>query len=175
MSEKKHHHEHEPEKPEGRRERHFEAEVIDELYYQRTLLQRVIELLHCLEPRRLSMIYIVFQTEGENIMGLTLTTAGQTATATVQGFDQLGNAMPADFKLPVATFSVDDSTGAIVKAVDNGDGTATVTAVANGTANLSASLTTAEGLALSTSDSIVVDIATPPPTPVLSSIKIAFA
>lgn len=105
----------------------------------------------------------------------TLTTAGQVVTATVQGFDQNGNPMPTGFKMPSVTYSIDDTAAKTVKAVDNGDGTATITAVADGTANLTAKTTSAEGLALSDTEAITVNIAggggAPP---VLTSIKIAF-
>lgn len=107
------------------------------------------------------------------IGSLTLTTAGQVATATVQGFDKNGNPMPADFTMPHVTFSVGDTAGATVKAVDNGDNTATVTAVATGSTNLTATVTSAEGETLSDTASIAVSIATAE-APVLGSIKIAF-
>ena len=97
---------------------------------------------------------------------LTLTTAGQTATAVVIGFDQFGN--PWTGAIPAATFTVDNSGIATVDATSG-----LVTAVADGTANLTASLTTAEGKALSDVEQVIVAIA-PPPTPVLSSIKVQF-
>lgn len=156
-------------------------EIVDELYYQRWLLQRIMRQLQELHPHkpRLTELRIVFTAPGgakrmaPTPGPVTLTTAGQVTTATVQGFDQNGNPMPAGFTMPSISYSIDDKAGAIVKAVDNGDGTATITAVANGTANLTASGTSAEGKSLSDTEPITVAIATA--APVLSSIKIAFS
>lgn len=102
---------------------------------------------------------------------ITLTTAGQAVTASVLGFDQFGN--PFTGPIPTPTFSSDDTAGAIVTFDPT---TGIVTAVANGVANITASLTTAEGLALTDTEAVTVAIAVvPPPTPVLSSVKVAFA
>lgn len=102
---------------------------------------------------------------------VTLTTAGQQVTASVVGFDQFGQPFdPA--AMPAATLSSDDTAGAIVTFDPS---TGLTTAVANGVANITASLTTAEGLALTDTEAVTVAIAVvPPPTPVLSSIKVAF-
>jgi hypothetical protein len=102
---------------------------------------------------------------------ITLTSAGQTATASVVGFDQFGQ--PFTGEIPAATFSSDDTAGAIVTFDPT---TGLTTAVANGVANITATLTTAEGLSLTDTESVTVAIeVVPPPTPVLSSIKVAFA
>ena len=104
---------------------------------------------------------------------VTLTTAGQTVTASVLGFDQFG--APWTGAIPPVTFSIDTST--VATSTPNADGeTDVVEAVANGVANLTAKLTTVEGLALTDTETVTVNIATPPPppTPVLSSIKVAF-
>lgn len=134
-------------------------------------------------PPRLSKIKIIFKTQqGECAMApvpgtAILTLAGQVAIASVLGFDQNDNPMPADFAMPPVTFTIDDP--AVATLVEDADGeTATVAAVANGIANVKASLKTAEGLALSDTEEVEVEITTPPPppppTPVLTSIKIAF-
>lgn len=104
-----------------------------------------------------------------------LTTAGEQATASILGFDQAGN--PWTGPIPPVTFSSSDTSGAIITSVPNLDGvTDLVTAVGNGVASLTASLTTAEGLSLSDTETVTVTLpVTPPPTPVLSSIKVAFA
>lgn len=105
---------------------------------------------------------------------VTLTTAGQQATASILGFDQFGN--PWTGAIPPVSYSIDDST--IATSTPNADGvTDVVAAVANGTANLTANLTTVEGLALTDTEQVIVALASapPPPTPVLSSIKIGFA
>lgn len=123
-------------------------------------------------PRRLTTIQLIFKGDSMPTPGpVTLTTAGQTATAVVVGFDQFGN--PWTGAIPTVSWTVDNT--AIVTQADNGDGTDVVTAVANGTANLTASLTTVEGLALTDTEQVIVNIAVvPPPTPVLSVIKVQF-
>ena len=100
---------------------------------------------------------------------LTLTTVGQTGTAVVVGFDQFGN--PWTGAIPPVTYAIDNSS--IATSTPNPDNlTDLVTAVANGTANLTGSLTTAEGLALSDVEQVIVAIQTAPP--VLSAIKVQF-
>ncbi|HTH42888.1 MAG TPA: hypothetical protein VL498_06970 [Terracidiphilus sp.] len=106
-----------------------------------------------------------------------LTVAGQVAIASVLGFDQNGNPMPADFVMPPATFIIDDEK--VASLVEDPDGeTATITALADGIANVEVSLKTAEGKELSDTEEVEVNITNPPPppppAPVLTSIKIAF-
>jgi hypothetical protein len=102
---------------------------------------------------------------------VTLTSVGQTATASVLGFDQFGN--PWTGALPPYTLTSDDTAGAIAT-LDPATGL--VTAVADGVANITATLTTAEGASLADTEAVTVAIpVVPPPTPVLSSIKVAFA
>ncbi len=108
---------------------------------------------------------------------LTLVLAGQTAIASVIGFDQLGN--PWTGAMPPAVFTDDDTAGAIIILADNGDGTDTVTAVANGVANVTATVQTTDGngnpITLTDTEAVTVAIpVVPPPTPILSSIKVAF-
>lgn len=101
---------------------------------------------------------------------ITLIFAGQTSVASVVGFDQFG--APWTGPMPVATLSSDDAAGAIVTFDPT---TGLTTAVANGVANISGSLTTLEGKALSDTEAVTVAIPiVPPPPPVLSSIKVAF-
>ena len=102
---------------------------------------------------------------------VTLTTVGQTVTASVIGYDQFGNVFTGT--MPTASLSSDDTASAIVTFDPT---TGLTTAVANGVANITATLTTAEGVALTDTEAVTVAIpVTPPPTPVLSSIKVAFA
>jgi hypothetical protein len=102
---------------------------------------------------------------------VTLTAVGQQVVASVLGFDQFGN--PFTGTMPAATLSASDTAGTIAS-FDPVSGT--VTAVANGVDNITASLTSAEGLALTDTEAVTVAIpVTPPPTPVLSSVKVAFA
>jgi len=152
-----------------------------QLHAARETLRRHREHHHHHPHKHLGAIAIAFQMpppEGVNMATagpLKLTTVGQQATATILYFDTDGNPMPSDFTPPAVAFSTDDTSGAVAKVVDNGDNTATVTDVANGTSTLSASATSAEGLAVSDSQSITVDNGTPPPpTSKLGSIKIAF-
>lgn len=99
---------------------------------------------------------------------VTLTAVGQTVTASVLGFDQFGN--PFTGTIPTPTFTASDTTGAIATF---DPATGLVTAVANGVDSITASLTTAEGLALS--DTEAVTVAIPVVAPVLTTIKVAFA
>lgn len=106
---------------------------------------------------------------------VTLTSSGQTVTASVVGFDQFGQ--PFTGTIPTPTFSSDDSAGAIVTFDPS---TGLVTAVANGVANITAnvSFTDDAGNPVNLTDTESVTVAipvVPPPTPVLSSIKVAFA
>jgi hypothetical protein len=101
---------------------------------------------------------------------VTLTSAGQTVTASVIGYDQFGNVFAGP--IPTPNFSSSDSAEAVI---DFDPATGLVTAVANGVANITATLTTAEGASLSDTEAVTVAIpVVPPPTPVLSSIKVAF-
>ena len=124
-------------------------------------------------PPKLASIQIAFS-KGTPPMPtpgpVTLTTAGQQVTASVLGFDQFGQ--PFTGTMPPATLSSDDTAQAIVTFDPT---TGLTTAVANGVANITARLTTAEGLALTDTEAVTVAIpVVPPPTPVLSSIKVAF-
>lgn len=149
--------------------------------YEHQILRILWRIKHRLEAPKLYSIKIVFTAlstqKGVSPMAtvgpVTLTTAGQVVTASIAGFDQLGN--PWTGTIPPVTYAIDNS--AIATSVPNADDlTDAVTAVSNGVANLTASLTSAEGLALTDTESITVAIpVVPPPTPVLSSIKIQFA
>ena len=107
---------------------------------------------------------------------VTLTSVGQVATASILYFDTTGapitSASSPNFVPPAISYSVDDTTGAIVSAVDNGDGTATVTDVGNGVANLTATGVSAEGLTVT--DTQTVTVANVVAEQTLGSIKIAF-
>lgn len=101
---------------------------------------------------------------------ITLTEVGQTATAVVLGYDQVGE--PFRGEMPPTTLSCDDTAGAIVTFDPATGGTV---AVANGTATVTAVCTSAEGTELSDSETVTVAITEPPPPDqILSSIKVAF-
>jgi hypothetical protein len=125
-------------------------------------------------PPALTKIQIQFVLEGDSMLvagPITLTSVGQKATAGVLGFDQNGNAMPAGFTMPQASFSADDA--GVVVSFDPVTGI--TSAVANGVSNITAKLTTAEGLNLSDTESVTVAIpVVPPPPPVLTTIKVGF-
>jgi hypothetical protein len=125
-------------------------------------------------PPRLTTIRINFQGEEMATIGpVTLTTAGQSVTASIAGFDQFGN--PWTGVIPPVTYTIDNPS--VATSTPNADGlTDGVVAVANGVANLTATLTTAEGLALTDTETVTVAISGGGGgTPVLSSIKIQFA
>ena len=105
---------------------------------------------------------------------VTLTTLGQQVTASVLGFDHFGN--PFTGPIPTPTLSSDDTSGAIATFDPT---TGLTTAVANGVANITAKVQTvdANGNPVTLTDTEAVTVAipvVPPPTPVLSSIKVAF-
>jgi hypothetical protein len=109
-----------------------------------------------------------------NVGPVTLTTAGQVVTASVVGFDQFGN--PFTGEIPTPTFTSSDTAGAVAT-LDPATGV--VTAVANGVASITASVTLTDpnGNPVTLTDTETVTVAIPvvtPPTPVLSSIKVAF-
>ena len=93
---------------------------------------------------------------------ITLTAQGETNQTVIVGLDQFGQ--PWTGPIPAATYS-DDNSAAVTT-----DANGLATAVANGTDNVTASLTTVEGLALSATLQFIVDI--PAPVPVLTSISL---
>lgn len=104
-----------------------------------------------------------------------LTTLGQQVIASLLGFDQFGN--PFLGPMPPASFTSDDTAEAIVEFDPT---TGLTTAVANGVANITGSVQTtdANGNAVTLQDTEAVTVAipvVPPPSPILSSIKVAFA
>jgi hypothetical protein len=90
---------------------------------------------------------------------ITLVSAGETDQTVIVALDQFGQ--PFTGPIPAATYASDNDAAATV------DSNGLVSAVANGNANVSASLTTAEGAPLSASLAYIVDI--PAPVPVLTS------
>lgn len=120
-------------------------------------------------PPKLTAVKIQFSKGSSmaTVGPVTLTAVGQSVTASVVGFDQFGN--PFTGTIPTATLTASDTTGAIATF---DPATGLVTAVANGVDNITATVTSAEGLVLT--DTEAVTVAIPTVTPVLSSIKIAF-
>ena len=162
-------HQHHPEEP--KQIKNHQLEKLIELAEAQLRFLRVIAAE--VAPPKLSLIKIQFSkgTSMPTAGPVTLTTLGQQVTASVLGFDQFGQ--PFTGTMPTATLSSDDTAQAIVTFDPT---TGLTTAVANGVANITASLTTAEGLSLTDTEAVTVAIpVVPPPTPVLSSIKVAFA
>jgi len=104
------------------------------------------------------------------VLGGTSLVAGQTTTAELQGFDQNGSpiAIPAG-----STYAYSTDNSAVAAVTLNADGiTATVTADAAGTANITGTVTTPDGKTFS--DTQAVTVTPVVPVPVLSSVKLAF-
>ena len=155
----------------------LEEESLRELVEAAWKIDRSLDrLIHVIERHfnapRLSRIQISFQGEpGMATIGPVTLTAGQSVTASIAGFDQNGN--PWTGTIPPVTYTIDAPT--VATSTPNADGlTDGITAVAAGVANLTATLTTAEGLALTDTEAITVTGGTTG-TPVLSSIKLQFA
>ena len=99
--------------------------------------------------------------------------AGQSTIASIDYFDQTGAPMPSTFVPPAITYSIDNA--GIASSTPAADGqTDAVAYVAAGVANLTASCTSAEGLALTDTETVTCSPVVLPP-PVLSSIKVNFA
>lgn len=122
---------------------------------------------------QLTTIKLKFTTGGFMAEGPVVLSAGQSTLVSIDYFDATGNAMPATFVPPPATFSSDNA--AIASSTDTGNGlSATVAYVSAGVANETVSLTSAEGLALTDTASVTCSPIVLPP-PVLSSIRLNFA
>lgn len=135
-------------------------------------------ILHLLKPEpQLTRIKIHFQrnihmaTPGP----ITLTTVGQTVTASVIGYDQFGNVFTGT--IPTITFTASDTAGTIATF---DPATGLVTAVGNGVDSITATVESNDstGAPVTLTDTETVTVSIPvvtPPEPVLSSIKVAFA
>jgi hypothetical protein len=140
------------------------------------ILREESEILRLVRPRLVS-IKVSFSkgTTMATAGPITLTTAGQTATASVIGYDQFGNVFTGT--IPTPTFTASDTTGAIATF---DPATGLVTAVANGVDSITATVSTTDAngnpVTLTDTETVTVAIAVvPPPTPVLTTIKVAFA
>jgi len=94
-----------------------------------------------------------------------LTQAGQQVQAQVVGYDQFGN--PWTGTMPDYTLTNDNESAATLDPISG-----LVTAVADGVSNITGELTTAEGLDLTDTESVTVNIAAEPP--VLTTVKVVF-
>lgn len=130
---------------------------------------RIISLLQTIAeedaPPYLASIQLAFKEIPMPGTSVTLTTAGQTAATVITGTGSDGN--PWAGPIPAATYADDNSSVATT------DASGVVSAVSNGSDNVTATLTTAEGVALTSNPvTAVVDIAAPV---TLASIQLAFA
>ena len=129
--------------------------------------RHIIRLLHIIAaedaPPYLATIQLLLKGINMPTPGpITLNAAGQTAQTVVVGLDQFGQ--PWTGAIPAGTYT-DDNPG-----VATTDANGVVTAVTSGTDNATVSLTTVEGLPLTASIQVIVDI--PVQVPVLSSISL---
>lgn len=143
--------------------------------------ERIIRLLQIIAkedaPPILAKIKVAFSkgTPMSLVAGpVTLTTAGQQATAGVLGFNQFGQ--PYSGTMPAATLSSDDSAQAFLQF---DPATGQMAAVANGVANITGTVQTvdANGNPVTLTDTEAVTVAipiTPPPPEILASIKVGF-
>jgi hypothetical protein len=148
-----------------------EVEILEELLH---VSRRILAILTPKHGRRqLGSIKIKF-TKGNTIMeGPVVLAAGQSTIASIDYFDQTGAPMPAGFVPPNITFLIDNP--ALASSTPNSDNQTDVVAyVSAGVANLTASCTSAEGLALTDTETVTCSPVVVPP-PVLSSIKINFS
>jgi hypothetical protein len=136
-----------------------EKEIEEILREEKQILS---ELQLALAPR-LSFIKLKF-VGGKMPEGPVTLTVGQKTVASVDGFDQ--NGAPFTGAMPAATFSVDSPT---IDSIDPVSGA--VVSLAAGTANITATLITAEGKSLSDTET-ATNVAQ---APVLSSVKINFS
>jgi hypothetical protein len=131
------------------------------------------KILGLLKPK-LSFIKIAFG--GNMAQGPVTLNENQTTVATVLYFDTTGAPMPTDpavFTPPAVTYT--DDHPEFASSVPRADGQADdVDFVAAGIANLTAAVTSAEGVVLTDTEQVIC-VATVPPPPKLGSIKIDFS
>lgn len=138
----------------------------EELRKIRKALERLVDIF---EPR-LTSIEIKFDPQEDSMSAAAVTlNIGQTTVASVVGFDQFGNPFTP---VPQPSWAIDNPGIASIVPDATTPASEDVTGVATGTANLTAGLTTAEGLALTATGVVTVSAAA---KPVLSSIQIQFA
>ena len=116
-------------------------------------------------PPHLASIQLVFKEIPMPGTTVTLTAVGQTAATVLTGTGSDGN--PWTGPLPTATYADDNATAATT------DASGVVTAVANGTDNVTATVTTDEGLAL-TSNPVTATVDIPAPPVTLASVQLSF-
>lgn len=125
-----------------------------------------------LKPK-LRSIKIAFRKGKVMAEGPVVLSSGQSTVASIDYFDQTGAPMPKGFVPPNITFAIDNP--AIATSTPASDNqTSAIAYVSAGVANLTASCTSAEGLALQDVETVTCSPIVVPP-PVLSSIKVNFS
>jgi hypothetical protein len=140
----------------------------EELRLLREELQLLKEIQRELKPK-LSVIKIAFRRNNVMAEGPVTLTVGQKTVASVDGFDQ--NGAPFTGVIPTPSWSIDNSTFDSIAADTANPSNEDVASVAVGVANLSVSVTSAEGKVLTDTES-VTNVAA---ASVLSSVKINFS
>ena len=146
---------------EGHEDRH-EHQEIRLLREQVRLLREILAKLPSTPQVKLSSIKVILSGGNTMPVGPLTISVGQKYVASVVGFDQ--NGAPFTGPIPAASFAVADAT---VASIDPTAGTGA--GLAAGVTGVSASLTSAEGLALTDSETLTVTAV----VPVLSSIKVS--
>lgn len=152
----------------------FQIKAISDLSAAVTILgAKVDRLLIEVEPSpQLTNIKLKFTTGGIMAEGPVVLSSGQSTVATVDYFDATGAPMPSTFVPPPVTFSIDNA--AVASSTPGTDLQSSVIAyVSAGAANLTASVTSAEGLALSDTETVTCSPIVLPP-PVLTSVRLNF-
>lgn len=155
MSHKKHHH---------NPNQSLEREAVTVLKKIEQVEEQIEQDLH---PRKSELTHVQLAFGGTIMQGPLNINVGQKTKATVLGFDQNGAAFTG--VIPAATYTIDNS--ALDSSTADGANGSDIVSLAAGTANLSVSLTSAEGLALSDTAQII-NAAT---AQVLSSVKLDFS
>jgi len=139
---------------------------------ERSIKRDLDKVVGFLEPH-LRVIKIAFTKGTTMAEGPVVLSSGQSTIASIDYFDQTGNPMPAGFVPPNVTYSIDNS--ALASSAPVGDNqTDLVTYVSAGVANLTGAVISAEGLALSDTETVTCSPVVLPP-PVLASVKINFS
>lgn len=150
-----------------------EIKILKELEVTEKHIEKDLgQIIGILKPRT-SHIKIAFTKGSTMAEGAVVLSSGQSTVATIDYFDQTGAPMPAGFVPPAVTYSIDNS--AVASSTPGTDGQSSAVAyVSAGVANLTASVTTAEGLNLTDTETVTCSPVVAPP-PVLSSVKINFS
>ena len=134
---------------------------------QTKLLQELVS-----QGKKLSSTKIAFKQGDIHMIGPVILNVGQKTSATLFGFDQNGQPMPATFVMPTVTWTLDIP--AFDSSTPNASNGVDLVSLSAGVANLKADVTSAEGLALSDTETVTNNPVVVVP-PVLSSVKIGFS